>query len=500
MSSQRLTQTQKLLQKLSPQQILIMKLLQIPTMELSTRIKEEIMQNPALEEGESHDYEDSFNENDNDNENDDVDTFEDNQSDDDHYDPLDDFDDYLKDDDEDDAAYKYSVNNSSPDDKHYEAPITNETTFQDTLMEQLGFRKLDEKKRKIGAYIIGNLDDAGYLSRPIPGIADDLLFTQNIDATEDEIREVLSIIQDFDPAGVGATNLQECLLIQLRRRNEENPSKDCNNAIEIIENHFDEFTKKHYDKIVSRSGIADDDFKHALDIILSLNPKPGGSMGSSSQNNNYIIPDFTVINNGGELELQLNSRNTPELHVSKDFLSMLKEYSTGKDSKEKREAVNFIKSKIDSANWFIDAVKQRQNTLYVTMKAIMDYQRDFFLTGDEGKLKPMILKDISEMVGLDVSTISRVANSKYVQTAYGTFQLKYFFSEGLVNDEGEEVSTREVKKIVRDSVENEDKANPLNDDELTAILKEKGYTIARRTVAKYREQLGIPVARLRKVI
>lgn len=498
MGSQRLTQTQKLLQKLSPQQILIMKLLQIPTMELSTRIKEEIMQNPALEEGESHDYEDSFNENDN--ENDDVDTFEDNQSDDDHYDPLDDFDDYLKDDDEDDAAYKYSVNNSSPDDKHYEAPITNETTFQDTLMEQLGFRKLDEKKRKIGAYIIGNLDDAGYLSRPIPGIADDLLFTQNIDATEDEIREVLSIIQDFDPAGVGATNLQECLLIQLRRRNEENPSKDCNNAIEIIENHFDEFTKKHYDKIVSRSGIADNDFKRALDIILSLNPKPGGSMGSSSQNNNYIIPDFTVINNGGELELQLNSRNTPELHVSKDFLSMLKEYSTGKDSKEKREAVNFIKSKIDSANWFIDAVKQRQNTLYVTMKAIMDYQRDFFLTGDEGKLKPMILKDISEMVGLDVSTISRVANSKYVQTAYGTFQLKFFFSEGLVNDEGEEVSTREVKKIVRDSVENEDKANPLNDDELTAILKEKGYTIARRTVAKYREQLGIPVARLRKVI
>ena len=499
MGSQRLTQTQKLLQKLSPQQILIMKLLQIPTMELSSRIKEEIMQNPALEEGESHDYEDDINE-ENLNENDDVDTFEDNQSDDDHYDPLDDFDDYLKDDDEDDAAYKYSINNSSPDDKHYEAPISNEATFQDSLMEQLGFRKLDEKKRKIGAYIIGNLDDAGYLSRPIPGIADDLLFTQNIDATEDEIREVLSIIQDFDPAGVGATNLQECLLIQLRRLNEENPSKDYENAIEIIENHFDEFTKKHYDKIVSRSGIADDDFKHALDIILSLNPKPGGSMGSSSQNNNYIIPDFTVINNGGELELQLNSRNTPELHVSKDFLSMLKEYSAGKDSKEKREAVNFIKNKIDSANWFIDAVKQRQNTLYVTMKAIMDYQRDFFLTGDESKLKPMILKDISEMVGLDVSTISRVANSKYVQTAYGTFQLKYFFSEGLVNDEGEEVSTREVKKIVRDSVENEDKANPLNDDELTAILKEKGYTIARRTVAKYREQLGIPVARLRKVL
>ena len=499
MSSQRLTQTQKLLQKLSPQQILIMKLLQIPTMELGTRIKEEIMQNPALEEGESHDYEDDIN-GENINENDDVDTFEDEQGDDDHYDPLDDFDDYLKDDDEDDAAYKYSVNNSSPDDKHYETPITNETTFQDTLMEQLGFRKLDEKKYKIGAYIIGNLDDAGYLSRPINGIADDLLFTQNLDVTEDEVRDVLGIIQDFDPAGVGASNLQECLMIQLRRINEENPSKDCDNAMVIIEKYFDEFTKKHYDKIVTRSEMSDDDFKRALNIILSLNPKPGGSSGTISQNNDYIIPDFTVINNGGELELQLNNRNTPELHVSKDFMSMLKEYSAGKDSPEKREAIAFIKNKIDSANWFIDAIKQRQNTLYVTMKAIMEYQREFFITGDEGKLKPMILKDISDMVGLDISTISRVANSKYVQTAYGTFPLKFFFSEGLVNDEGEEVSTREVKKIVRESVENEDKANPLNDDELTAILKEKGYTIARRTVAQYREQLGIPVARLRKVL
>ena len=497
MGSQRLTQTQKLLQKLSPQQILIMKLLQIPTMELSTRIKEEIMTNPALEEGENRDYDDDIN---NESINDDVDTFEDEQSDDEHYDPLDDFDDYLKDDDEDEAAYKYSVNNSSPDDKHYEAPITNETTFQDTLMEQLGFRKLDEKKRKIGAYIIGNLDDAGYLSRPVNGIADDLLFTQNIDATEDEIREVLAIIQDFDPAGVGATNLQECLQIQLRRINEENPSKDCENAITVIEKFFDEFTKKHYDKIVARSEMSDEEFKRALNIILSLNPKPGGSSGTISQSNDYIIPDFTVINNGGDLELQLNSRNTPELHVSRDFIDMLKEYSKSKDSPEKREAVTFIKNKIDSANWFIDAIKQRQSTLYVTMKAIMDYQREFFLTGDEGKLKPMILKDISEKVGLDISTISRVANSKYVQTAYGTFQLKFFFSEGLVNDEGEEVSTREVKKIVRESVDNEDKSNPLTDDELTSILKEKGYTIARRTVAKYREQLGIPVARLRKVL
>ena len=489
MSSQRLTQTQKLLQKLSPQQILIMKLLQIPTMELSTRIKEEIMQNPALEEGEEHDYEDET-----------VDTFDDEQTEEEQYDPLDDFDDYLKDDDEDDAAYKYAANNSSPDDKHYETPITNETSFQDTLIEQLGFRKLDEKKRKIGTYIIGNLDDAGYLSRPISGIADDLIFTQNIDATEDEIREVLEIIQDFDPAGVGATNLQECLLIQLRRLERENPDKNYTNAITIVDKFFEEFTKKHYDKIVSRSGMTEEEFKNALNIVLSLNPKPGGSMGSTSQNNDYIIPDFTIINNDGELELSLNGRNTPDLHVSKDFVSMLNYYSKGKDNREKREAINFIKSKIESANWFIDAIKQRKNTLYVTMKAIMDYQREFFLTGNESKLKPMILKDISDKVGLDISTISRVANSKYVQTAYGTFQLKYFFSEGLLNDEGEEVSTREIKKIVQDCVENEDKANPLTDDELTAILKGKGYTIARRTIAKYREQLGIPVARLRKVL
>lgn len=502
--NQRLTQTQKLLQKLSPQQILIMKLLQIPTMELSTRIKEEIMQNPALEEGDNDDYEDNFNDNvndnDNDNDNDEVDTFDDQQSDDDHYDPLDDFDDYLKDDDEDDAAYKYAAHNSSPDDKHYEAPITNETTFQDTLMEQLGFRRLDEKKRKIGAYIIGNLDDSGYLSRPISGIADDLLFTQNIDATEDEIREVLEIIQDFDPAGVGAADLRECLLIQLRRMRAETPNSDLENAITIIDKYFDEFTKKHYDKLQSRSGMSDTDFKAALDIILSLNPKPGGSMGTSGHNDNYVIPDFTVVNNDGELDLQINGRNTPELHVSRDFLNMLKYYTQGKDNREKREALEFIKSKIDSANWFIDALKQRKDTLYVTMKAIMDYQREFFLTGDEGKLRPMILKDIAEKVGLDISTISRVANSKYVQTAYGTFPLKFFFSEGLVNDEGEEVSTREIRKIVRESVENEDKSNPLTDDELTAILKQKGYTLARRTIAKYREQMGIPVARLRKVL
>ena len=498
MGSQRLTQTQKLLQKLSPQQILIMKLLQIPTMELSTRIKEEIMTNPALEEDETNDYDDVNSEELN--ANDDVDTFDDEQNDDEHYDPLDDFDDYLKDDDEDDAAYKYSVNNSSPDDKHYEAPITEETSFQDSLMEQLGFRKLDEKKRKIGAYIIGNLDDSGYLSRPVSGIADDLLFTQNIDATEDEIREVLAIIQEFDPAGVGATDLRECLLIQLRRLKEENPGTNYDNAIIIIDKYFDEFTKKHYDKIMARSDMSEDDFKKAIDIVLLLNPKPGGTLSTSSHNNNYIIPDFTVINNNGELELSINSRNAPDLHVSKDFTDMLTYYYKGKDNREKREAVTFIKNKIDSAKWFIDALKQRQNTMYVTMKAIMDYQREFFLTGDEGKLKPMILKDISEKVGLDISTISRVANSKYVQTSYGIFQLKFFFSERLINDDGEEVSTREVKKIVSESVENEDKSNPLNDDELTAILKEKGYTLARRTVAKYREQLGIPVARLRKIL
>jgi len=480
-----------MLQKLSPQQILLMKLLQIPTMELSSRIKEEIEENPALEEKENEVYDDESPNNEEDN-------FEDNQDSDDYDDPLSDFDDYMQDDDDDAAAYKLRTNNYSPDDERYEAPISNEESFQDILIQQLGYRNLDERKYKIGTYIIGNLDDSGYLSRPISGIMDDLLFTQNLDVTEDEVMEVLHFIQEFDPAGVGATNLQECLLIQLQRLKEEDEDDvDYTLPIIIIEQYFNEFTKKHYDKIVKKSGISERQFRAALKEILKLNPKPGGAVGSS-QRSNYVIPDFTIYNNCGKLELTLNSRNTPELHVNKDYIEMLSDFSKQKNNKSNKEAINFVKNKIESAKWFIEAIKQRYNTLYVTMEAIMNYQKDYFLTGDETKLRPMILKDISEKVGLDISTISRVANSKYVQTAYGTFPLKSFFSESLTNDEGEEVSTREIKKILMDCIEQEDKSKPLTDDVLTQILKEKGYNIARRTIAKYREQLDIPVARLRK--
>lgn len=495
MSSQRLTQTQKMLQKLSPQQILLMKLLQIPTMELSSRIKEEIEENPALEENESFDDVDNDIDNDIDN---DADNDIDNEGHDDDYDPLSDFDDYMQDDDDDDAAYKLRTNNYSRDDEHYEAPISSEESFQDVLIQQLGYRKLDDKKYKIGLYIIGNIDDSGYLSRPITGIMDDLLFTQNLDVTEEEVMEVLHVIQEFDPAGVGATNLQECLLIQLRRLEEDSEDDvDYTLPIIVIEQYFNEFIKKHYDKIVKKSGISERQFRAAMNVILKLNPKPGGAV-ENSHRSNYVVPDFSIYNNCGKLELTLNSRNAPDLHVNKDYVNMLADFSKEKKSKSNREAVNFVKNKIESAKWFIEAIKQRQTTLYVTMDAIMNYQKDYFLTGDETKLKPMILKDISEKVGLDISTISRVANSKYVQTAYGTFPLKSFFSESLTNDEGEEVSTREIKKILMDCIEQEDKSKPLTDDVLTQILKEKGYNIARRTIAKYREQLGIPVARLRK--
>lgn len=492
MSSQKLTQTQKMLQKLSPQQILLMKLLQIPTMELVSRIKEELEENPALEEKDNFDDdliidddEDSFNERQN--------------NDDEEYDPLSDFDDYMQDDDDDAAAYKLRTNNYSRDDERYEAPLSDEESFQELLIQQLGYRKLDDRKYKIGTYIIGNLDESGYLSRPISGIMDDLLFTQNIDVTEEEVIEVLHIIQDFDPSGIGARNLQECLLIQLHRLEEDNEDDiDYSIPITIIEHYFNEFTKKHYDKIIKKIGISERQFRGALNEILKLNPKPGGSIGDSQHSSNYVIPDFTIYNNCGNLEVTINSRNTPDLYINKDYTDMLADFSNQKTGKSNKEAVNFVRNKIDSAKWFIEAIKQRHNTLYLTMKAIMDYQKEYFLSGDETKLKPMILKDISEIVNLDISTISRVVNSKYVQTAFGTFPLKSFFSEALINDDGEEVSTREIKKILMDCIEQEDKSKPLTDDILTQILKEKGYNIARRTIAKYREQLDIPVARLRK--
>lgn len=503
MSDQRLTQIQRQELKLSPQQIQLMKLLQLPLIELEQRIKEEIESNPALEDNESNEESESiadteegesYNDNEDNGENDDYNDDE----------PLinkeEEFDltDYLPDDDEYDYSYKLQANNRSRDDEEYQAPVTHEESFQDYLIHQLGYHELSEEEETIGKVIIGNLDDNGYLSRPIPNIVDDLLFTMNIETTEETVRKVLDVVQQLDPPGIGATDLQECLLIQLQRLQEENPYNDYKLAINVIKNCFEEFTKKHYDKIAKKTGASNRQLKAALDEILKLNPKPGDSSSSSSKNSHYITPDFFISIKDDNLELSLDGRNNPDLKVNKQYVRMLDDFSKSKESRSKQEAVQFVRQKIDSAKWFIDAIRQRQHTLYITMKAIMDIQKEYFLTGDDTKLKPMILKDIAEKVGLDISTISRVANSKYVQTPYGTFLLKTFFSEGITNEEGEEVSTREIKKILQDSIDSENKSKPYTDEELMVVLKEKGYPIARRTVAKYREQLGIPVARLRK--
>ncbi|MDR0970605.1 MAG: RNA polymerase factor sigma-54 [Lentimicrobiaceae bacterium] len=490
MLNQRLQQ--KLLQKLSPQQILLMKLLQIPSVSLDQRIKQEIEENPALELDNESDVDDQNDSLLDDNDSDEYDSDDNDDNSDDEFDLSD----YLGDDDDD--SYKLKTNNYSADDDHYETPFSSAQTFQEFLIQQLGFRKLDEKKYKIGLYIIGNIDDSGYLTRPVEAIVDDLLFSLNINTTKKEILETLHVIQDFEPYGVGARNLQECLLIQLQKLQEENPEKDLTIAILIIDRYFEEFTKKHYDKILKRANISEETLKEAVFEILKLNPKPGNSMSETVKSNQYIVPDFMIFNNNGTLELSLNSRNAPELKVNKTYTEMLETFSENKKSRENKEALAFVKQKIDSARWFIDAIKQRQNTLYTTMEAIMNYQKEYFMTGDETKLRPMILKDIAEIVSLDISTVSRVANSKYVQTAFGTFLLKDFFSESMTTDDGEEVSTREIKKILKDCIENEKKSKPLTDEQLTKILNEKGYNIARRTVAKYREQLNIPVARLRK--
>jgi RNA polymerase sigma-54 factor len=493
MLNQRLQQ--KLLQKLSPQQILLMKLLQIPSVALEQRIKQEIEENPALEDLEENEVIEDFDENfedsepQDDSEREEAEEFDQKDSDDEF-----DLNDYL---DEDEIpSYKLNANNSSADDERREVPFVSGVSFQELLISQLGMHGLDEKKYQIALHIIGNLDDSGYLNREIGAMVDDLAFTQNIQTSKDEILEVLRVIQEFEPYGVGARNLQECLLIQLRRI--EDPPPSVNLAIHILDRHFLEFTKKHYDKIMKKNRISEEDLKDAIDEILKLNPKPGNSLSDTSRVNHYILPDFIIFNNDGDLELQLNSRNTPELRLNRTYVDMLETYSVSKDKSQHKDTITFVRQKIDSARWFIDAIRQRQNTLQVTMEAIMNYQREYFLTGDETRLRPMILKDIAEIVHLDISTISRVANSKYVQTPFGTFLLKSFFSESMQTDSGEEVSTREIKKILSDCIEGEDKSRPLTDEQLTKILKEKGYNIARRTVAKYREQLSIPVARLRK--
>ncbi|MEO8587936.1 MAG: RNA polymerase factor sigma-54 [Flavobacteriales bacterium] len=479
---------QKLQQKLSPQQIQLMKLLQVPTVELEQRIKQEIEDNPALEEGEDHEEEEAPTEEQAiEEQNQDADGNDENE--------RDDFDlsDYFQDDDTPD--YKLSVKNSGPDEEERVMPLAGGTTFQDSLKAQLGLRACDDRTELLAEHLIGNLDEDGYLRRDVDAIVNDLAFTQNVICTREELLKALKEVQSLDPAGVGARDLRECLLLQVDRMPH---SLEQRVGREILDKNFEAFSKKHYERILDRLEIDEDALKGAIDLIVHLNPKPGNTMRDTDKPSQEIIPDFMVMASDGQLELSLNGRNAPELRVSRQYRDMIKEYQRNKKDKDQREALQFIKQKLDSAKWFIDAIKQRQNTLLVTMEAIMEHQREFFLSGDETKMKPMILKDIAERVKLDISTISRVANSKYVQTNHGTFLLKFFFSESLSTDSGEEVSTREVKKILKDAIEAEEKRKPLTDDELTALLKSKGYNIARRTVAKYREQLNISVARLRK--
>ncbi len=449
-------------------------------MQLEQRIKKELEENPTLEEGQDID-EDTRLQEDEQTKNDDEFTLED----------------YLN--DEDVPSYRLSANNYSKDDKHEQVPFSTGVSFHEYLENQLGLRVLDEKQKKLGMYLLGNIDDDGYLRRKLSAIADDLAFSMGIETNEDELEQILYIIHDFDPIGVGARDLQECLLLQIENKNQKIPEVAL--ARKILKYQFDEFTRKHYEKIKNKLNLTDEDLKSAIEEILRLNPKPGGSFYDPHNRASYhIVPDFILESTDGELVLSLNAKNVPDLKINREYSQMLQSYIANKDnaSKQDKEAVSFVKQKIDSAKWFIDAIKQRQNTLLFTMQAIIEYQEEFFKTGDEAKLKPMILKDIAEATGLDISTISRVANSKYIQTNFGIYSLKYFFSEGMQTDSGEEVSTKEIKNILHDCIEAEEKQKPLTDEKLMAILKEKGYPIARRTVAKYREQLGIPVARLRK--
>lgn len=483
-----LTQSQKLLQKLSPQQIQFIKLLQVPTANLEEAIKDELEANPALEI-------DTYVP-----ENDDPYKFSDEHSEPEGKDGetqgIDDISDYLRDETESLSDYHVKEDNDD-DDGDKEVPIKHESSFHEYLIEQIGLWDLDEQERTIAIQIIGSIDDDGYLRRDVISIVDDLAFNANIYVSEDDVLKILKRVHELDPAGVGASDLRECLLLQLKRLES---STAVNNATRILAQCFEEFTKKQYDKIKSQLNIDDEAFREAIQTILKLTPKPGIAFSDGSKDNAYIIPDFFITNNNGNLELTLNARNAPQLRVSEGYKEMLKAYDSGsiKDKKQK-DAVTFIKQKIDSAKWFIDAIRQRQHTLLYTMKAIMDYQREFFLTGNESSLRPMILKDIAERINMDISTVSRVANSKYVQTEYGTYLLKYFFSESITSESGEEVSTYEVKNLLQDFVDNEDKENPLSDEQLTEMLAEKGFKVARRTVAKYREQMQIPVARLRRL-
>jgi RNA polymerase sigma-54 factor len=478
----------KLTQKLSPQQIQLMKLIQLPTQAFEQRLLEEMNENPALEAGkEEEEYvNDEF-------ETEDYDDYDEAESERVDAEEIN-IDDYLSNDDTPD--YKTQTNNYSDDDEDHDAPFAAPISFHQDLINQLNTFILNEDDREIAEFLVGSIDDMGYIRRSISDIVDDLAFTQAVYTDEKTVERLMHVIHELEPSGVGARDLQECLLLQLKHKT---PTEYIELATDIIENQFDAFTKKHYDKLVQKYNVSNDQLKKAIHEIEKLNPKPGGSFTGNNKVTENIVPDFAIRIVEGKFELSLNGRNAPSLHVSRDYQEMLQTYKVSKDkSTQQKEAVQFIKQKLDSAKWFIDAIRQRQETLYVTMNAIMHYQEDFFLEGDETKLKPMILKDIADIVGLDISTISRVANSKYVETPYGTKLIKEFFSEAMKNDQGEDVSTLEIKKILQNVIEEEDKHKPLPDDQLADILKEKGYPIARRTIAKYREQLDIPVARMRK--
>lgn len=471
----------KLQQRLSPAQIQVIKMLEIPTLELEERIRQEIEENPALEEGveksedsdEQEDFNDDFDSND-----------------------TPDFEEYMADDDIPD--YKLIANNSSRDDKHEDIPFSAGLTFHEFLSDQVGLLQLTNHERSLMDYIIGNIDEEGYLRRSPESMVDDIVFQAGVETTDEEMKRLVREVQQFDPAGVGAINLQECLILQLERR-EQTP--DVINARKIITNFFEEFSKKHYDRIIRSMAITEVELKEALNQIVKLNPKPGNAWSGNVLEKTFstIVPDFIIENDEGTLTVQLNNSNVPELRVSSTYNEMFRDFTSNKEnqSREMKDAVMFAKQKIDAARWFIDAIKQRQQTLIATMTAIVNYQREFFIEGDETYLKPMVLKDIADITGYDISTISRVSSSKYAQTEFGIFPVKFFFSETMLNDSGEEISTREIKKIMLECIDEEDKRAPINDDKLAEVLKEKGYNIARRTVAKYREQLNIPVARLR---
>jgi len=477
----------KLLQKLSPQQIQLMKLIQLPTQDFEQKLEQELEENPALESGElSNEYDDS---------NDNYDDYNDGDSETINAEDIN-IDEYLSDDEI--PNYKTQANNYSSDDEDKQIPYASGTTFTQALKNQIRTYTLTEEEELITDFLIGSIDESGYIRRDLLDILDDLAFTQNVFTTIEELERLLKIVQQLDPPGVAARDLKECLIIQLKRKGEK-PS--VNLAIDILEQAFDHFVKKHYSKLTQKFHVTKDELKDAISQIEKLNPKPGGAFVGNNKIAEQIVPDFTIRINEGELDLTLNSRNAPELHISNEYNNLLKGYKDSTDkTKSQKDAVQFIKQKLDAAKWFIDAIKQRQQTLLITMNAIMQHQKEYFLTGDERKLKPMILKDIADVIDMDVSTVSRVANSKYASTPYGTKLIKEFFSESMKNDQGEDVSTKEIKNILETVILEENKKKPLTDDKLAKLLKEKGYPIARRTVAKYREQLDIPVARLRKEI